>query len=109
MKEFHRDDFANRTGLAQAWTVKSADRLFTDGRHLREMAFEWQPGDIVDLKLNVHTREHRLIALLEMETRQSTPTEAGLGQYDIEEASLIRTELNQPDEVDDVVSCFQFY
>ena len=28
MKEFHRD-FANRTGLAQAWTVKSADRLFT--------------------------------------------------------------------------------
>ena len=29
MKEFHRDDFANRTGLAQAWTVKSADRLFT--------------------------------------------------------------------------------
>ena len=31
MKEFHRD-FANRTGLAQAWTVKSADRLFTEGR-----------------------------------------------------------------------------
>ena len=31
MKEFHRDDFANRTGLAQAWTVKSADRLFTKG------------------------------------------------------------------------------
>ena len=30
MKEFHREDFANRTGLAQAWTVKSADRLFTD-------------------------------------------------------------------------------
>ena len=30
MKEFHRGDFANRTGLAQAWTVKSADRLFTD-------------------------------------------------------------------------------
>ena len=29
MKEFHRRDFANRTGLAQAWTVKSADRLFT--------------------------------------------------------------------------------
>ena len=29
MKEFHRGDFANRTGLAQAWTVKSADRLFT--------------------------------------------------------------------------------
>ena len=29
MKEFHREDFANRTGLAQAWTVKSADRLFT--------------------------------------------------------------------------------
>ena len=29
VKEFHRDDFANRTGLAQAWTVKSADRLFT--------------------------------------------------------------------------------
>ena len=29
MKEFHRD-FANRTGLAQAWTVKSADRLFTN-------------------------------------------------------------------------------
>ena len=27
MKEFHRD-FANRTGLAQVWTVKSADRLF---------------------------------------------------------------------------------
>ena len=32
MKEFHRRDFANRTGLAQAWTVKSADRLFTPGR-----------------------------------------------------------------------------
>ena len=32
MKEFHRRDFANRTGLAQAWTVKSADRLFTIGR-----------------------------------------------------------------------------
>ena len=32
MKEFHRRDFANRTGLAQAWTVKSADRLFT-GNH----------------------------------------------------------------------------
>ena len=31
MKEFHRRDFANRTGLAQAWTVKSADRLFTLG------------------------------------------------------------------------------
>ena len=31
MKEFHRD-FANRTGLAQAWTVKSADRLFTTVR-----------------------------------------------------------------------------
>ena len=30
MKEFHREDFANRTGLAQAWTVKSADRLFTN-------------------------------------------------------------------------------
>ena len=29
VKEFHRRDFANRTGLAQAWTVKSADRLFT--------------------------------------------------------------------------------
>ena len=29
MKGFHRRDFANRTGLAQAWTVKSADRLFT--------------------------------------------------------------------------------
>ena len=29
MKEFHRGDFANRTGLAQAWTVKSVDRLFT--------------------------------------------------------------------------------
>ena len=29
VKEFHRGDFANRTGLAQAWTVKSADRLFT--------------------------------------------------------------------------------
>ena len=29
MKEFHREDVANRTGLAQAWTVKSADRLFT--------------------------------------------------------------------------------
>ena len=32
MKEFHRRDFANRTGLAQAWTVKSADRLFTQNR-----------------------------------------------------------------------------
>ena len=32
MKEFHREDFANRTGLAQAWTVKSADRLFTKTR-----------------------------------------------------------------------------
>ena len=30
MKEFHRRDFANRTGLAQAWTVKSVDRLFTE-------------------------------------------------------------------------------
>ena len=29
VKEFHREDLANRTGLAQAWTVKSADRLFT--------------------------------------------------------------------------------
>ena len=34
MKEFHRRDFANRTGLAQAWTVKSADRLFTGGGSL---------------------------------------------------------------------------
>ena len=33
MKEFHRRDFANRTGLAQAWTVKSADRLFTNGQY----------------------------------------------------------------------------
>ena len=33
MKEFHREDFANRTGLAQAWTVKSADRLFTLSDH----------------------------------------------------------------------------
>ena len=33
MKEFHRRDFANRTGLAQAWTVKSADRLFTYSCH----------------------------------------------------------------------------
>ena len=29
MKEFHREDFANLLVLAQAWTVKSADRLFT--------------------------------------------------------------------------------
>ena len=36
MKEFHRD-FANRTGLAQAWTVKSADRLFT---FLRKSLYE---------------------------------------------------------------------
>ena len=34
MKEFHRD-FANRTGLAQAWTVKSADRLFTKLKSLK--------------------------------------------------------------------------
>ena len=39
MKEFHRRDFANRTGLAQAWTVKSADRLFTHYGRL-EMPFE---------------------------------------------------------------------
>ena len=29
MKEFHREDFANRTGLAQAWTVK----VLTDFSH----------------------------------------------------------------------------
>ena len=38
MKEFHRRDFANRTGLAQAWTVKSADRLFTQ----EQMPKQWQ-------------------------------------------------------------------
>ena len=37
MKEFHRD-FANRTGFAQAWTVKSADRLFT---RLQTQVFYW--------------------------------------------------------------------
>ena len=39
MKEFHRRDFANRTGLAQAWTVKSADRLFTQSDKMSGLQF----------------------------------------------------------------------
>ena len=56
MKEFHRRDFANRTGLAQAWTVK----VLTDFSHgsgaLRgirlklwfEKDTKWKPVDRLD-------------------------------------------------------------
>ena len=49
MKEFHRRDFANRTGLAQAWTVKSADRLFTNLEFIRCQYLQCWISDVLGL------------------------------------------------------------
>ena len=45
----------------------AVSNFYREGASIKDKPWDWRPGDTLDLKINVHTREHMLIALLEME------------------------------------------
>ena len=48
---------------------------YREGDLIQERDWDWRPGDVLDLKLNVHSPEHILIAVLEMEVRRQAQSE----------------------------------